>query len=117
MYSVKEIAAGDVLITEGTIQPNIFILKSGKLVVMKSNGRDVKTIGEISPGAFIGEMAYLGKQKMHQATVIAVENSEVIEIHGDSFLQTLTENPVWLKALLRTLVTRLEEQNEKKIAN
>ncbi len=115
MYTVKPIAAGDVLITEGTIQPNIFILKSGKLVVMKSNGRDVKTIGEIMPGAFIGEMAYLGKTKIHQATVIAVDDSELIEIHGDSFLQTLAENPVWLKALLRTLVIRLEDQNEKKL--
>lgn len=115
MYTVKKLPAGDVLLTEGTIQPNIFILKSGKLVAMKSNGRDVKTMGEISPGAFIGEMAYLGRHKVHQATVIAVDDSELIEIHGDSFLQTLAENPIWLKALLRTLVNRLEESNEKKL--
>jgi CRP-like cAMP-binding protein len=111
MYTLKNIKAGEILITEGTIQPFIFILKSGKMTVAKSKGRDVKIIGEIMPGQFIGEMAYLGSEKMHGASVIAVEDSEIIEIEGDKFLEVLAANPVWLKALLRSLVTRLEAKN------
>ena len=102
--------------TEGTIQPYIFILKTGRMVVMKSAGREVKTIGEINVGEFIGEMAYLGSQKVHQASVIAMIDCELIQIEGEHFFKVLTENPVWLKALLRSFVLRLEESNQKKVA-
>ncbi len=115
MYKIKSLPAGEVLITEGTIQPYIFILKSGQMVVMKSSGREVKTVGEIQPGEFIGEMAYLGTLKVHLATVIAVTDCELIEINGDDFLKVLGEHPVWLKALLRSFVVRLEESNMKKV--
>lgn len=115
MYLLKSIKSGDVVVTEGTIQPFIFILKSGKLTVVKSKGRDVKIVGEVLPGEFVGEMAYLGNEKMHQASVIAITDSELIEIPSDNFLKVLAENPVWLKALLRSFVLRIEEQNNKKI--
>ncbi len=116
MYSIKSLPPGEVLITEGTIQPFIFIVKSGRLVVMKSSGRDVKTIGEIKAGEFIGEMAYLGSEKTHQATVITVTDCELVQISGEHFLKVLCENQVWLKALLRSFVIRLEESNLKKVA-
>lgn len=111
MYKLKTTKAGEILITEGTIQPYIFILKSGKMTVAKTKGRDVKIVGEIGPGQFIGEMAYLGTEKVHGASVVAVEDCEVIEIEGDNFLEVLAANPVWLKALLRSLVGRLEAKN------
>ena len=113
MYQLKTMKTGEVLVTEGTIQPYVFILKSGKLTVAKSKGKDIKIIGEVLPGQFVGEMAFLGEQKTHQASVIAVEDCEVIEILGDSFLEVLAQNPVWLKALLRSLVIRLEKNNNK----
>ncbi|MBC7420268.1 MAG: cyclic nucleotide-binding domain-containing protein [Bdellovibrio sp.] len=116
MYTIKSLPAGEVLLTEGTIQPYIFILKSGLLVVMKSSGRDVKTIGEIKPGEFIGEMAYLGSEKTHQATVIAMNDCELVQIEGDQFFKVLSENQVWLKALLRSFVIRLEESNGRKVS-
>ena len=115
MYLMKSVKSGDVILTEGTIQPFIFILKSGKLTVVKSKGRDVKIIGEVLPGEFVGEMAYLGTEKIHQASVIAIADSEIIEIPNESFLKVLADNPVWLKALLRSFVLRIEESNNKKI--
>lgn len=115
MYLMKTIKSGEVLLTEGTIQPFIFILKTGKLTVVKSKGRDVKIVGEVLPGEFVGEMAFLGNEKVHQASVIAITDSEIIEIPSESFLKVLSDNPVWLKALLRSFVLRLEESNNKKI--
>ena len=115
MYQLKVMKTGEVLVTEGTIQPYVFILKAGKLTVAKTKGKDIKIIGEIFPGQFVGEMAYLGNEKMHQASVIAVEDCEVIEILGDSFLEVLAQNPVWLKALLKSLVIRLEKNNNKEL--
>ena len=115
MYKLKTLKTGEVLITEGTIQPYIFILKTGKLTVAKSRGKDVKIIGEILPGEFVGEMAYLGDQKTHLASVIAVENCEIIEIPSESFLEVIAAHPVWLKALLRSFVLRLEKNNNKEV--
>ncbi len=115
MYLMKTIKSGEVLLTEGTLQPFIFILKTGKLTVVKSKGRDVKIVGEVLPGEFVGEMAFLGNEKVHQASVIAITDSEIIEIPSESFLKVLSDNPVWLKALLRSFVLRLEESNNKKV--
>ncbi len=116
MFLLKSVKSGEVIVTEGTIQPFIFILKTGKLTVVKSKGRDVKIIGEVLPGEFVGEMAYLGEEKIHQASVIAITDSEIIEIPSDSFLKVLADNPVWLKALLRSFVLRLEASNNQKIS-
>lgn len=114
MFKIKKVEAGDVLITEGTIQPYIFILKTGKMTVIKSSGREIKILGEISPGEFIGEMAHLGSVKEHTASVIAQVDSELIEIESDNFLQVLAANPIWLKALIRSFVVRLEDVNNRK---
>ena len=53
---VRNLAAGEVLITRGDPGGDLFVLESGKLVVER-DGVDIATITE--PGALIGEMSVL----------------------------------------------------------
>ena len=53
---VRNLAAGEVLITRGDPGGDLYVLESGKLVVER-DGVDIATIGE--PGALIGEMSVL----------------------------------------------------------
>ena len=115
MYTLLNIKSGETLITEGTIQPYVFILKTGKLDVVKANLNSRTKLGEILPGEFVAEMAYLGSSKVHQASVIAASDCELIQIQGEQLFDVLCANPVWLKALLRGLVNRLENANASQV--
>ena len=114
MYSVKKVLKGETLIKEGGLEPYIYLLKNGQMIVSKRTaGGGLRHLGYINPGEFIGEMAYLSEKYAHSSEVVAAVDSDVIEISSDNFYEALANNPVWLKALLKSLVQRIENLNKK----
>ena len=113
MYTVKTVFSGETLIFAGDLSPSIYLVKSGKFKATKRISDGDRLLGMIHPGEFIGEMAYLSNSESHASDVAAVEDSEVIEIPKDNFYDVLANNPVWLKALVKSLVHRIESLNKK----
>jgi CRP-like cAMP-binding protein len=114
MYKVRTLLKGEVLIEMGGLDPYIFLLKSGQLIAThKSSSGAVKQLGLIHPGEFVGEMAYLSEKYAYSSTVTAATDCEVIEILVDNIYDVLASNPVWLKALIKSLVHRIEALNNK----
>ncbi len=114
MYSVRTLQKGEVLLKAGGLEPYIFLLKSGQLIVSKETKTgSVRHLGYVNPGEFVGEMAYLSEKYAYASTVLAVTDCEVIEILADNFYDVLAKNPVWLKALVKSLVHRIETLNNK----
>ncbi len=113
MYITEVLQPGEYLLREGTLEPNIFILKSGKLAASKKIGDENKVLGHINPGEFVGEMAYLAGKTSHNSDVVAVETSEVIQIPNNDFYEFLSKNPLWNKALIKSLVTKIESLNSR----
>lgn len=113
MYITEVLQPGEYLLREGTLEPNIFILKSGKLAASKKIGAENKVLGHINPGEFVGEMAYLAGKTSHTTDVIAVEVSEVIQIPNNDFYEFLNKNPLWNKALIKSLVSKIESLNSR----
>ena len=113
MYSLITKAADEIVLTEGTLVPFIFMVKSGKLRAFKTHGRLTQIVVELGPGDFIGEMAHLGTSKTHSASVIAVTDSELVQIDADKIFEVLGANPVWLKAMMQNLVKKIEAGNKK----
>lgn len=113
MYITESLQPGEYLLREGTLEPNIFILKSGKLAAQKKIGDQVKELGIINPGEFVGEMAYLSNKTAHNSDVVAVEVSEVIQIPNNDFYDFLSKNPLWMKSLIRSLVAKVENLNKR----
>lgn len=113
MYITESLQPGEYLLREGTLEPNIFILKSGKLSAQKKIGDQVKELGIINPGEFVGEMAYLSSKTAHNSDVVAIEVSEVIQIPSNDFYDFLSKNPLWMKALIRSLVAKVENLNKR----
>lgn len=112
MYTLVKKAANDVIMTEGTLEPYIYIVKSGHLNAVKSHGRQVKVIAQLNPGDFVGEMAHFGSTKLHSASIIAAVDTELIQIDAEKILEVLAQNPIWLKALLKNLVKKIENANK-----
>ncbi|OFZ30225.1 MAG: hypothetical protein A2622_10315 [Bdellovibrionales bacterium RIFCSPHIGHO2_01_FULL_40_29] len=113
MYSLIKKQANDVVLTEGTLEPYIYIIKSGTLNAIKSHGRQTQVIAQLNPGDFVGEMAHLGSVKAHSASIVAAVDSELIQIDADKIFDVLAQNPIWLKALLKNLVKKIEVANNK----
>ncbi|MEO0906309.1 MAG: cyclic nucleotide-binding domain-containing protein [Pseudomonadota bacterium] len=85
-----EVKAGEVIITEGADDKDLYIVRFGSMRVEK--GEDATFLGFIPAGNFFGEMAIIdGSVRM--STVKAAIKSEVIRLPGDGFLDLLAKKP------------------------
>lgn len=104
----KTYNAGDIMILEGAHDKGIFMLKSGKIGILKG-GKLVAEIAE--PGTLFGEMSLI-LDETRSATVKAI-TSCVVEIYLVGLDGLIEEQPRMAKFILRTLAKRLAETTER----
>lgn len=109
-FKVRILSEGDVLIRQGDKADNVYLLQKGRLRAVQQAQNSEKLLGDIAPGEFVGEMAYIN-QEMRSATVIADEHSELVEIPIQFADQILFQKPSWARALMKTLSKRLKRSN------
>jgi CRP-like cAMP-binding protein len=98
----RELAPGEVLVTDGESVRALFVLLEGRLQIDKAGTR-VATVAE--PGACIGEMSLLLGSPA-TADVIAAERSVVAVIEGAATM--LEADPRLSLALARVLAARVQ---------
>jgi CRP-like cAMP-binding protein len=77
---MKEMNAGDYVITEGEVGDSFFVVATGKVrVVRKTETGEEVTLAYLTDGAFFGEMALL-QDGARTASVIVEEESQIFEI-------------------------------------
>ena len=81
---VATVKAGDPLITEGEDGKDIFVVRSGSMIVEKMVGGKPVFLSYLPAGSFVGEMALIGGGK-RTATVKAAIKSDVIRLPGEAF--------------------------------
>ena len=106
-FHLRFLAPGEELIHEGDNDNCVYILKSGILEAQIERQGNVRVLGEINPGEFVGEMAYINEEA-RSANVVAKSDAELIEIPSDRLDHMLFEKPAWSKALMKTLSQRLK---------
>lgn len=111
-FDLVPLNAGETLFKEGDRSTSIYVLKTGKLAVIKENENGRSVIAELSGRQLVGEMAFLNGET-RSATVEAVSDSEVIELKLGDPETFIREQPFWLGMMLETLVKRLKEMDEK----
>jgi len=105
-----ELKKGDYLFKEGDDSSTIFILKSGKVkVYRREDDREIE-IAEIVDSGLIGEMSFIDKRP-RSASVVALEESKVLEVNLKDFDLYLESQPFWLSLILNTLIERLRKAN------
>lgn len=113
MYTVRKVYENETLVFAGDLSAFVYLVKSGQLKATKKTKDADRLLGFINPGEFAGEMACLSESTAHACDVTATKDSEVIEIAKDSFYDVLAKNPLWLKALVKSLVIRIDTLNKK----
>ena len=109
-------ARDEVILEEGAAGDSIFVIARGEVSVVLPGaaGRPVpiSTLGE---GEFFGEMALI-EQKPRSATVIAREETVLLEIKGAAFHKLLRENAEFEFKVLLVLSERLRHLVEQTLA-
>ena len=110
-FRLKFLSPGEILFRQGDPADCAFLVKKGKLRAYKKDwGEETKTLGEIMPGEFVGEMAHINGEP-RSADVEALEECELIEIPLGTLDMLLFSKPAWSKALMKTLSKRLKSAN------
>lgn len=89
---IKTINSGETLIQEGADDTDIFIIRSGSMLVEKHIGGKNVFLSYVSAGSYVGEMA-LFEEGRRTATVKAAVKSQVIRLKGEYFETLLEANP------------------------
>ncbi|MGI8998562.1 MAG: sensor histidine kinase [Candidatus Limnocylindria bacterium] len=105
MCELIVLPAGECLIEEGTDGEAFFVIVSGELEVTKRSGEGDLPLARIGPGGVVGEMAVI-EGRPRNASVTAVEPSEVLRVPSQALLQVLGR-PASSLAILRTVMQRL----------
>ncbi len=101
-----ELAAGDLLASEGETGDAAFVIVSGELQVVKRSRTAEVPIAVLGPGEIVGEMAIFEAQPRN-ASVRAVGQARVIRIARDEILELLRTRPTATLSMLRTVMGRL----------
>jgi CRP/FNR family cyclic AMP-dependent transcriptional regulator len=105
---VRKVAAGDTIIAEGSVAHEMFLVRKGRAEI-RVKDRPVEDVG---PGGIFGEMALID-QSTRSATVVAVEDSEIVPINERLFVILVQDAPYFALDVMRTLVSRIRAMNQR----
>jgi CRP-like cAMP-binding protein len=100
--------AGCCVVAEGTNDQVCYIIVEGTVDVLR-NGRSIAQLG---PGEFFGEIALLDPGP-RSATVTTATEMTSVELSRQSFLEVAGDDPAILLRMLETLARRLRETTDK----
>ena len=102
---VKPVKAGEHVLTEGNEGDDIYVVRTGSMIVEKRIGGKPVFLSYLVAGSFVGEMALIAGGK-RTATVKAAIKSEVIRLPGVAFSALLAAKPALLDKVRRDMAAR-----------
>lgn len=109
----KHLDPGEILFLEGDEGEEMFIVKRGQIQILHREGAKMVQLATLGPGSVIGELSLLDSQP-RSATARAVNHSELVIIDQAHLNKTYSKIPSWLSSLIRIMVGRLRETNQRK---
>lgn len=104
----KKFKKGSTLLREGEKGDCAYIIEQGNVEIVVSKGGQTIQIGTRGPGSLIGEMAIID-DKPRVATVIALDDCEVLEISRDDFTRRVDQADPIVRMVMRVILTRYRD--------
>ena len=102
-----EVRAGETVVTEGADDKDVFIVRSGSMIVGKAIGGKQVFLNYLPAGSYFGEMAVIDGS-LRTASVKATIKTELIRLPGDKFLSLIERNPALRETALAEMASRRE---------
>lgn len=106
----KILNPGEILFREGDPGDKMYLIKSGKIKIIKGGGDVEKTLAYLKEGDFFGEMAIIDESP-RSATAVAAEESRLVIIDREAFRNQVKKSPL-IEYILETLTRRLRATDE-----
>src|SRR5205085_503419 len=104
---VREVKPGEPIIVEGEMTDDLYIIRSGSMVVEKSIGGKPVFLSYVPAGTYSGEMALLERAPRY-ATVKAAIRSTVVKLPAEPFRKLLEAKPQVAQMLRSEMKSRQE---------
>jgi CRP-like cAMP-binding protein len=108
----REYKKGDLIISEGDLGREMFIIKSGAVEVLKKDGDTLIPLAVLERGDFFGEMAIL-EDAPRTAMVVAREATELIVLNVGSFLMKIRRDPSFAFTMMQKMSRRIRILNDR----
>ncbi len=108
----RKIEKGRYLFRENDVSDAMFVIKSGKIAIVKSKGNSEIVLAELGPGQMLGEMAFFDNRP-RSASAKAGVDSEVIALPFNALYAQFKTFPEWLKAMVKTVNNNLRDANQR----
>ncbi|TAL29377.1 cyclic nucleotide-binding domain-containing protein [Phenylobacterium sp.] len=104
---VIEVKPGEAIIKEGDISDDLYIIRSGSMIVEKDLGGKPVFMSYVPAGSYSGEMAMI-ERAPRVATVKAAIRSTVVKLPADPFRKLLVRKPELAKRMTDEMRARRE---------
>jgi len=101
-YSVT---GGELIFSEGDAPTTAFLIEAGRVAITTLQNGELRVLGELGPGALLGEMAVLDAAP-RAATARAITDCVLTPIDREQFAERLAAADPVVRALLMSQVTR-----------
>ena len=103
---IQSYEAGDMIFSESEPGHEMYIIKSGRVKVIRNRDSEEQLLSILGPGSSFGEMALI-EAKPRSATVMAVEKTEVLMVTYTDLEQILSSKPEFLFKLIQIFCKRI----------
>lgn len=103
---------GTLMFIEGESSYEMFIIRSGKVRVLKQEGECSIELAVLGPGSVLGELSLLDHQP-RSATAQVIEDTVATVVDEELFSRTMNKVPSWLNTMIQLVVKRLRDTMKK----
>jgi CRP-like cAMP-binding protein len=103
--------AGKLIIFQGEIGQNFYIIKRGKVQVTARSGKDRAELAELKTGDFFGEISLLDEVPVSATVKVTEADTEILTLAHDVFRKMLAENPP-LELMIRQRINERQIRRE-----
>jgi CRP-like cAMP-binding protein len=100
--------ANEVICHEGDPLNHLYFIRTGKVLVCRLVGSEVKALARIGAGEFLGELAFFDG-RLRSSNIIALEPCTLIQIPRNEVWDDL---PDWFKVIGQNLTKRIRTLDE-----
>ena len=116
-FQERRLRKGEVLFRAGEAGDELFVIRSGNVVVSKPvTGRVEQVLRHLGPGEVFGEMCVFGDEQRRSATIQAETDTILLGLHRDSLSRFIESSPrdaaKFLLEMIRVTFKRLRDASD-----